>query len=148
MIPQRITGAVFSNSSNFTTTTDDIWTYALTAYSLTTDPKSLFGVSQGNPAVVTVSTDHEFSTGDEVFFADVGGMTELNGDGDTRGPRGRDFLRGLLPLLLPPLLLLLLLLPLAGGAEFPFPPLLPPPLLPPPGRGDGLWDRHTISVAL
>lgn len=40
--------------------------------------KTVTGVTKASPGVVTVTT-HGFSTGDEVYFSGVGGMTELNG---------------------------------------------------------------------
>lgn len=40
--------------------------------------KTITGITQANPAVVT-SNAHGFSNGDEVYIADVVGMTELNG---------------------------------------------------------------------
>jgi len=39
--------------------------------------KNIVGVSRANPGVVEV-TGHGFSTGDEVYFTGVGGMTQLN----------------------------------------------------------------------
>lgn len=41
--------------------------------------KSITGITQANPGVVTVAT-HGFSTGDEVFIDGVVGMSVLNGD--------------------------------------------------------------------
>lgn len=40
--------------------------------------KTITGVTQANPCVVS-STSHGFSNGEEVYIANVGGMTELNG---------------------------------------------------------------------
>jgi len=40
--------------------------------------KNVTGVTQATPGVVT-SAGHGYSTGDEVFFDSIGGMTELNG---------------------------------------------------------------------
>jgi len=41
--------------------------------------KTVSGATNANPCVVT-ATSHGFENGDEVFFASVGGMTELNED--------------------------------------------------------------------
>jgi Flp pilus assembly protein TadG len=41
--------------------------------------KSISGVTNANPAVVTTSTNHGFSTGDYVYISGVSGMTNLNG---------------------------------------------------------------------
>lgn len=40
--------------------------------------KTVTGVTKANPGVVT-SVGHGFSTGDEIYFSGIGGMTELNG---------------------------------------------------------------------
>ena len=42
------------------------------------DSKSITGITQANPGVIT-STAHGFANGDEIFITDVVGMTELNG---------------------------------------------------------------------
>jgi hypothetical protein len=41
------------------------------------------GITEADPAVVTVSAGHSFADGDTVEFADVGGMVELNGNSYT-----------------------------------------------------------------
>jgi len=41
------------------------------------------GVTAANPGVVTTLSAHGFTTGDEVGFLTIGGMTELNGNGYT-----------------------------------------------------------------
>lgn len=45
---------------------------------LTETAKTITGVTQANPGVIT-STAHGFSNDDEIFITAVGGMTELNG---------------------------------------------------------------------
>lgn len=61
---------------------------SLTAFSLalftrTNDPfldkKTISGITAANPAVVTTSGAHGYSTGDEVIIEGVAGMTEING---------------------------------------------------------------------
>ena len=49
---------------------------ALTYY----DPKTITGVTQAVPAVVTTSGAHGYSEGDTVVISEVVGMTELNGN--------------------------------------------------------------------
>lgn len=39
---------------------------------------SISGATQTDPVVITTSSAHGYSTGDEVFISDVGGMTEIN----------------------------------------------------------------------
>lgn len=39
--------------------------------------KTITGITQANPGVIT-SNSHGYSTGDEVYLSDIGGMTELN----------------------------------------------------------------------
>lgn len=48
----------------------------------TTSGKGVSGATEANPGSITV-LNHGYSTGDEVHFHDVGGMTELNGNGYT-----------------------------------------------------------------
>ena len=45
--------------------------------------KNVTAVTQANPGVVTTLSAHGFSTGDEVGFLNIGGMTQLNGNGYT-----------------------------------------------------------------
>ena len=45
---------------------------------LTGSAKTITGVTQANPGVVT-STAHGYSNGDEIYIDGIGGMTELNG---------------------------------------------------------------------
>ena len=45
--------------------------------------KNVTAVTQANPGVVTTLSNHGFSTGDEVGFLNIGGMTQLNGNGYT-----------------------------------------------------------------
>jgi hypothetical protein len=40
--------------------------------------KTITGITQANPGVVTTSGAHSYSNGDEVYLADIVGMTELN----------------------------------------------------------------------
>lgn len=42
--------------------------------------KSISGVTNANPAVVTTSTNHGFSKGDYIYISGVSGMTNLNGN--------------------------------------------------------------------
>lgn len=47
----------------------------------TNDPfgqRVISGITKANPGVFTTTTDHELKINDEVFFADINGMTELN----------------------------------------------------------------------
>ena len=57
-------------------------TFTLSRYTRTNDPftdkQTPTGITQANPAVVTI-TSHGYSDGDEVIAEDIGGMTELNG---------------------------------------------------------------------
>ena len=41
---------------------------------------SISNITQANPGVVTTTTSHGFSDGDQVTFTDIVGMTELNGN--------------------------------------------------------------------
>jgi len=45
--------------------------------------KNVTAVTRANPGVVTTLSAHGFSTGDEVGFLNIGGMTQLNGNGYT-----------------------------------------------------------------
>lgn len=65
------------NSSPYTTFTVDTTTgiCTLTAISSAT----ITGITQANPGVVTTSSAHGWSNGDEIYLKDIGGMTELNG---------------------------------------------------------------------
>lgn len=45
--------------------------------------KNVIAVTRANPGVVTTLSDHNFSTGDEVGFLNIGAMTQLNGNGYT-----------------------------------------------------------------
>ena len=49
----------------------------------TDSENTITAITQANPGVVTTLTDHGYSTGDEVGFLSVGGMTQLNGNGYT-----------------------------------------------------------------
>ena len=49
----------------------------------TTGGKEVSAVTQASPGAVTTLFDHNYSTGDEIHFHDIGGMTELNGNGYT-----------------------------------------------------------------
>lgn len=42
------------------------------------NPVSISAVTNANPGVLTTTSAHGFSNGDEVYVSDVGGMTELN----------------------------------------------------------------------
>lgn len=44
----------------------------------TAEQRAITGITQANPGVVTTSTAHGLTTGDEVFIVDVGGMTEVS----------------------------------------------------------------------
>jgi len=44
---------------------------------------NVIAVTEANPGVVTTMDAHGFTTGDEVGFIGIGGMTELNGNGYT-----------------------------------------------------------------
>lgn len=45
---------------------------------ITLSPVTISGITKANPAVVTTSASHGYTTGDEVFIASVGGMSEVN----------------------------------------------------------------------
>lgn len=65
---------------------DDDWTLTVNDYSPTVSPptfsgatvKTITGVTQANPAVVT-AVNHDFNTGNTIFIDNIVGMTELNG---------------------------------------------------------------------
>lgn len=61
------------NSASLTTPS-----LSTTAFARITIGKAISGITQANPAVVTTSTNHGFSTGDEVLIDNVAGMTEVN----------------------------------------------------------------------
>lgn len=51
------------------------------AYTRTNDPfdqKTITGITQANPGVVTTGASHNLDTGDTVIMEEVGGMTEVN----------------------------------------------------------------------
>mgnify|MGYP003132302358 CR=1 FL=1 len=49
----------------------------------TDSENTITAITRANPGVVTTLTNHGYSTGDEVGFLSVGGMTQLNGNGYT-----------------------------------------------------------------
>ena len=57
----------------------DDWTLARTTLTGTVFYDAVSGITKANPAVVTTSAAHGYSTGDTVFLDSVGGMTEVNG---------------------------------------------------------------------
>ena len=67
-------------------TADDVWTLTANSYASTvaapvfavTSTATVAGITQANPAVVTTSLAHGFTTGDVVTLTGVGGMTEVN----------------------------------------------------------------------
>ena len=46
---------------------------------ITEADKTITGITKANPAVVTTSTSHGYSNGDDIWINSVGGMTEVNG---------------------------------------------------------------------
>ena len=46
---------------------------------ITEADKSISAITKANPAVVTTSTSHGYSNGDDIWINSVGGMTEVNG---------------------------------------------------------------------
>lgn len=48
----------------------------------TTTPLTITGITQANPAVVTVSDIGSLANGDKIILQDVTGMTQVNFDGD------------------------------------------------------------------
>lgn len=64
-------------------TRTDHTAWSIATYARTDDPfkqQAITGISKANPAVVTVGSTAAMATDDEVFIADVVGMTEVNGN--------------------------------------------------------------------
>ena len=59
-------------------TTGKLRIYEDAGLTLTTSSQTITGITQASPGVIT-SVGHGYATDDEVYIANVGGMTELNG---------------------------------------------------------------------